>query len=349
MTQTRVRWGLLGTARINERIIPSIRECAQSELVAVASRTSAKADAYAAQWNIPKAHGSYEALLQDPDIDAIYLSLPNGFHEEWSIKSAEAGKHVLCEKPLALTVDQVDRMAEAADRWGVIIQEAAMYRFHRQTFAVQNMIADGVIGKIRMMRAAFSFTLVNEGDVRLDPAIGGGSLWDIGIYPVSFFRNMLGTNPVEVMGWQHTTDRGVDLTFMGQLRFPGGEFAQFGCSFEASPHTELEMLGTEGRINMNLPWRNRPGETGLVHLTRKGVASKGATFGDNVADYVTETFTYEGTPNDAYLSEVESMAASILDGAPAVVSLADSRGNIEAVVALHESARTNQPVSIRQS
>ncbi|MDL1899881.1 Gfo/Idh/MocA family oxidoreductase [Anaerolineae bacterium CFX9] len=349
MTEQRVRWGLLGTARINERLIASIRSSARSELVAVASRTSLKADAYAEFWNIPAAHGSYEGLLADPDVDAIYISLPNGLHEEWSIRCAEAGKHVLCEKPLALTVEEVDRMTEAADRCGVIIQEAVMYRFHHQTFSIQQMIASGVIGKVRMMRAAFSYILTNKNDVRFDPDMGGGSLWDLGSYPVSFFRTMLGANPVEVSGWQHTTDRGVDLTFMGQMRFPNGEFAQFGCSFEASPHTEVELLGTEGRINLTLPWRNRPGETGLVHVTREGADSKGSTFGDNVADFVTETLVYDDTPYDSYQAEVVSMEASILDGAPPIVPLQDSRGTVEAVVALYESARINRPVSIPSS
>jgi predicted dehydrogenase len=341
-----VRWGLLGTARINERLIPAIAEHSRSELVAVASRTESKAEAYANQRGIRRSYGSYEALLQDSEIDAIYLSLPNGFHEEWSIKCAEAGKHVLCEKPLALTVEEVDRIIAAAKQYNVIVQEASMYRFHPQTHKVQALVADGVIGEVRLLRAVFSFTLVNPGDVRLDPAIGGGSLWDIGVYPVSFFRTIMRANPVEVFGWQVTGEQEVDMTFMGQLRFASGALAQFGCSFQASPHTEVEIVGTDGRLKLNLPWRNRPGETGHIYVTRKGAASSTATFGDNVGDYVTETVTYPGTASDAYLSEVESMVSSIMDGTRPEVSLEDSRGNTATIVALHTSARENRPVAL---
>ena len=184
-----VRWGILSTARINERLIRVIRASERSELVAVASRDSDRAKSYAAKWSIPRAHGNYEALLNDPDVDSIYISLPNGLHLEWSVKAAAAGKHTLCEKPLALSVDEVRQMAAASEKHGVIIQEATMMRFHPQTHRLRDLVAEKAIGDVRLVRAVFAIDLKREVDIRLDSALGGGCLWDVGSYPISLTRS----------------------------------------------------------------------------------------------------------------------------------------------------------------
>jgi predicted dehydrogenase len=181
-----LRWGFLSTARINRLIIPAVRASARSEVTTVASRDLAKARAYAQEWQIPRALGSYEALLADPDVDVVYIGLPNSLHVEWTIRALEAGKHVLCEKPLALSVDDVDRVADAAQRTGRAAAEAFMYRHHPLTHAVQDLVGRGRLGAVRAFKGAFTFAHTRDGDVRFDPALGGGSLWDVGFFPFSY-------------------------------------------------------------------------------------------------------------------------------------------------------------------
>jgi predicted dehydrogenase len=175
----------------------------RNRLLAVASRDLERAQAYAAQNGIERTHGSYEALLADPEVDVVYISLPNNLHVEWSVRAAAAGKHVLCEKPLALSVDDVDRVAEAARQHGVVIAEAFMYRHHPQTLKVIELINEGAIGSLRIVRGGFTFMLERPGDIRLRPELGGGSIWDVGCYPISYARTAAGgIAPEEVFGWQ---------------------------------------------------------------------------------------------------------------------------------------------------
>ena len=343
MIEQRVRWGLLSTARINERLIPAIRQSDRSELIAVASRSQEKAKDYASKRNIPRAYGRYEDFLADADIDAVYISLPNAHHAEWSIKCADAGKHILCEKPIALTPEDVDRMADAAENNGVTLQEAAMYRFHPQTGKLIEMVAQGAIGDLRVIQGNFGFTLANRPDIRLNPSLGGGSLWDIGSYPVSFARAIMRAEPVEVIGWQVLGDDEVDLTFCGQMRFSVGTLAQFSSSFQTMPHSEAELIGSQGTIHLDLPWLNLLGETAHVRILRGG-STETDTFGDSRDDLAAETLTYENC--QAYFNEVEAMVATILDGAPPTISLEDSRGNIATLVALYRSARENKMVKL---
>ena len=183
-----------------------------------------------------------------------------------------------------------------------------------------------------------------EGDIRLNADLGGGSIWDIGGYPVSFFRMMLGTEPVEVHGWQNTSPEGVDLSFAGQLRFPGGAVAQFFSSFQSAPHTDVDILGTGGRIQLNLPYLNKVGVQSQVRIWRTGKAKPAGTFSDSASQFDEETVTYEDV--NAYQCEVESMAACVLDGAEPAVPLAESRGNVAAVEALCKSAREGKPVQL---
>ena len=342
MAEKKACWGLLSTARINERIIPAIRASGRSELLAVASRSKERAQAYANQWHIPRAYGTYERLLADPAINVIYLSLPNHLHAEWAVKCAEAGKHILCEKPIAITTEEVTRIAQAAEKNGVIIQEAAMMRFHPQTQYLRELLAKRVIGDIRLIRGVFAFTLDNPGDIRLDTNMGGGSLWDLGSYCVSFARTVLQAEPVEVSAYQVSGDTGVDMSFAAQMQFPTGTLVQFFSSFQSFAHIEADFLGTEGRIFADIPWANHIGASASVRVTRSGDAEDTSTFSDSVEGHTTDTKTYKDM--NAYQCQIDSMVESVLDGAEPVISLADSWKNVATIVALHQSAQTGNPV-----
>jgi predicted dehydrogenase len=325
MSNRILRWGILGTGRINRALIPPLRASARSELVAVASRDPERARAYAAEWDIPRAFGSYEALLADPEIDVIYNSLPNSLHPHWTIKAAQAGKHVLCEKPLAMTIEDADAIAAAARQAGVVVAEAFMYRHHPQTLKVKELVAAGAVGQLRLVRGAFTFNIARPGDVRLNPALGGGSIWDVGCYPISFARMVIGAEPVEVFGWQMTGPTGVDEAFTGQMRFPGEVYAQFDCGFRAPYRAWVEIVGSEGSLSIPQPFK--VGFDAQIVLTRDdGVETI------PIPDY------------ELYLGEVEDMADAVLLGKPPRVSLADSRANVAAIVTLLQSAREGKPV-----
>ncbi len=344
MSERRARWGLLSTARINERLIPAIRNSPRSELAAVASRRPETAEQFAREHAIPRAHGSYEALLADPAVDVIYLPLPNNLHVEWTVKCAEAGKHVLVEKPIALTPAEVERMAAAAQANGVIVQEAAMMRFHPQTQYLRDLVASQAIGAVRLLRGVFTFTLEREEDIRWNPAMGGGSLWDLGSYCVSFARTVLGEEPEEVFAMQISSASGIDLSLSAQMRFPSGALAHFLSSFAAFPHVEADLLGSAGRVQSDVPWVNHIGINMNVRTVRYRGEKAASTFGDSLDNQITETQAYENV--NAYQDEINSMAASVLDGTPPVVSLADSRANVAAINALYTSARENRPVRL---
>lgn len=324
MSQRILRWGLLGVARINRALIPPLRASSRSELVAIASRSLDRARRYAEQEQIPRAYGSYEAMLADPDIDVVYNPLPNSLHAEWTIKAALAGKHVLCEKPLGVTVAQVDAMAQAAHEAGVVVAEAFMYRHHPQTLKVKELVDSGAIGRLRLVRGAFTFTLSRTVDVRLDPALGGGGTWDVGCYPISYARYAIGSEPLEAFGWQGVGASGVDEAFAGQLRFADGVYAQFDCGFRAPFRAHLEIVGSDGAIDVAHPFK--PGLDEQIHVTR----------GDRM-----ETIVIPG--QELYVGEVEDMADAILNGQAPRVSLQDSRGNVAAIVALLRSAREGRP------
>ena len=327
MTRHALHWGLLSTARINRALISPLRASPRNELVAIASRTTEQAETYAEEWNVPRAFGSYAALLADPDVDVVYNPLPNGLHAEWTIKAAQAGKHVLCEKPLAVTVDEVDAIDTAARQAGVVVAEAFMYRHHPQTLKVKELVGDGAIGKLQLVRGSFTFNLTRPTDMRLDPAMGGGGIWDVGCYPINFARYVTGAEPAEVFGWQVTGASGVDEVFAGQMRFHGDVYAQFDCGFRAPFRAHIEIVGSGGAISVPHPFK--PGLTDQIILTR----------GDD-----TQTIAIPG--QELYLGEVEDMADAILLGKAPRVSLADSRGNVAAIVALLRSAREGRPLPV---
>ena len=322
-----LNWGLLSTARINRSLIPPLRASKRNQLVAVASRAQDSADKYAQEWKIPRAHSSYEALLADSEIDVIYNPLPNHLHTEWRIKAVEAGKHVLCEKPLALNVEEVDAIQSAARKHGRIVMEAFMYRHHPQTLKVQELVKNGSLGTLKLIRGSFSYVLSREGDVRLQPEMGGGSIWDIGCYPISYASMIVGENPLEVFGWQVTGPTGIDETFAGQMRFANDVLAQFDSSFVIPFHTFMEIVGNEGTLNIPRPFR--PGTDEKIYLTQ----------GDK-----TEPIKIPG--QELYVGEVENMADAILLGHEPRVSLDDSRANVAVIYSLLESARTGKSIKL---
>jgi len=327
MTNKTLNWGLLSTARINRALIPPLQVSKRNHLLAVGSRSQESAEKYAREWKIPRAHASYEALLADPDIDVIYNPLPNHLHAEWTIRAVEAGKHVLCEKPLALNVDEVDAIHNAARKHGRVVAEAFMYRHHPQTLKMQEMVRNGSLGTLKLIRASFGFFLDKEVDIRLMPDMGGGSIWDVGCYPISYARTVTGENPLEVFGAQVTGQSGVDLTFAGQMRFSNNILAQIDCSFDIPLYWGVEILGSEASLKIPSPFK--PGVNEKIYLTR----------GDQ-----TETIKVQG--QELYIGEVEDMADAILLGHDPRISLDDSRANVAVISALLESARMGKLVAL---
>jgi len=329
MAKEFLNWGLIGTARINRALIAPLRVSPRNRLLAVASRSAEKASAYARQWEIPKAHGSYEALLDDPEIDVVYNSLPNSMHAEWTIKAAQAGKHVLCEKPLATTLEEVDAIREASQKGGVVVTEAFMYRHHPQTLKVKELVDGGALGEIKVVKGGFSFSLddPSQTNIRLRPELGGGSIWDIGCYPISYTRYVMDGEPAEVFGWQISNSLGVDLTFAGQMRFANGAIAQFDSSFQTPFHVWMEITGTKGILFVQQPFKPQEIETLVL--------SRGSE---------TEVIDVQGP--ELYIGEVEDLADAVLDGKPPRLSLEWSRGNVAAILALLESARKGQPIAL---
>ncbi len=322
-----LRWGFLSTARITKALLDPLRNSKRNQLLAVASRSQDNADEYARKHKVKRAYGSYVDLLADPEIDVIYNPLPNHLHAEWTIKAIQAGKHVLCEKPLALSLAEVDAMSAAAESSGKLIAEAFMYRSHPQTLKTREIVADGRLGKIKMVRGSFTFMMTNPDDYRWKPEMGGGGLLDVGCYPLSYTRFVLGAEPLEVFGWQVTGPTGVDELFTAQLRFPQNVFAQFDCSIKIPYHVFMEIVGDEATLIIPRPFN--PGPKEKLYLTKDGK---------------TETIAVKGT--ESYLAEVEDMADAILLNKPPRVSLSDSRANTAVILALFESAKTGKPITI---
>jgi predicted dehydrogenase len=237
----------------------------------------------------------------------------------------EAGKHVLCEKPLALSVQDVDAMESAASRHGCVIAEAFMYRHHPQTLKVQELVKEGSLGTLKLIRGSFSYVLSRKGDVRFDPRMGGGSIWDVGCYPISYARSLVGQDPLEVFGWQVTGPAGIDETFVGQILFANGAYLQFDSSFVMPLRWLMEIVGSQGTLTVPNPFK--PNENEEMYLTRDGR---------------TQTISIEG--QELYVGEVEDMADAVLLGREPRISLAESRANIATILAFLESARAGRPV-----
>jgi predicted dehydrogenase len=321
----KLRWGLLSTARINGRLIEAIRASDRSEIAAVGSRTDAAAETFARERDIPRAYGSYEALVSDPDVDVVYLPLPNHRHAPWAVRAMRAGKHVLCEKPLALSVVQVEIMARAAEREGRVLAEAFMYRHHPRTVAVRTLVRDGAIGTVRRVHGAFTFVFDRDDNWRHDPEQGGGALWDVGCYPVSFARYVLEAEPVLVWAESTVSPSGIDTAMVGVLRFPDDVLMTFDCGFEAAFRSEMTFVGTRGAIHVPLAFR--PEGDAAILIERD--------------EHVEERIVSGYEP--LFLGEVRDMEHAVLDGKRPAISLQDSRANVSALCALQSAAATGRP------
>ena len=320
-----MKWGIISTADINRKVIPGAHASPKVDLVAVASRDRARADAYARTWEIPRAYASYEALLADPEIEAVYISLPNTLHCEWSIKALEAGKHVLCEKPLSRHTDEVEAAFDAAERTGRLLSEAFMYRHNPQTKRVKELVDRGAIGELRLIRSAFSYSLYDEENIRLRPDVEGGALMDVGCYNVSGSR-LFGGEPEKVYGEAWFGPSGTDWVFCGTLRFAGNAIALFDCGTAMPERDELEVIGSEGSLFLDDPWHCK---VPVIELRREG----------NVE-------LIELEPVDSYRLELENVSDAIRGNGKLLLGRADAVGQARALEALYDSATNGTPVSL---
>jgi xylose dehydrogenase (NAD/NADP) len=273
-----MKLGLLSTANINQMVIAGAP--AEVEIAAVASRDGSRAQAYATKHGIGRSHGSYEALLADDELDAVYISLPNGLHHEWTMKAVEAGKHVLVEKPYSRRPEEAEEAWGAAAGAGLVVMEAFMYRHHPQAALAQSLVEQGAIGRLRTIRATFSFRLLELDNVRMLPDLDGGALMDVGCYCISGSR-LLGGEPERVFGEQALGPTGVDVDFHGTLRFPEDVVAQFDASFSLPKRQRLEAVGEEGTVVVEAPWRADWG--GRVLLNDEEVTVELANFAAAIA------------------------------------------------------------------
>ena len=331
MSEKRVRWGVISTANIGRAAVnPAIQASSNGELVAVASRDAARADEFAKAQGIPRAYGSYEALLERDDVDAVYIPLPNSMHREWTIRAAQAGKHVLCEKPLAMDASECIEMEAAATEKGVKLMEAFMYRFHPRTERVVELVRGGRIGKLGAIRSAFTFRLTRTDNIRLDPTLGGGALMDVGCYCVNVSRTVAGEEPVEVQATADWTERGVDEALTGILRFPGGAVAHFDCSLAMERCEAFEVGGTEGCLRV--PAAFLPG-TGDVEIDE--VRGRAGTEAHRIAGA------------DEYRLMVEHLSDCILHDREPRYPASEAAANMRAIEALYRSARDGgRPVAL---
>jgi xylose dehydrogenase (NAD/NADP) len=322
-----VAWGLLSTARINERIIEAARESDRAHVLAVASRDAARAEAYAREHGIERSYGSYEALLADPDVEGVYISLPNSLHVGWALRALDAGKHVLCEKPLSRHPDHVEQAFDRAEALGLVLSEGFMWRHHPQTAKLVDLVAEGAIGPLRVVRDSFSFQLAavhGAEDARFDPDLDGGSLMDVGCYCLSAIRLLAG-EPERLQGQQLLGPSGVDVCFAAALALPDGRLGHFDCGFVLPSRSELEVVGEEASLFVAQPFQIRsPG----IELRRPDGS---------------EWIAVE--PANSYRLELENVSDAIRGEAPLLLGREDALGQARAIEALYRSASADVPTS----
>jgi len=319
-----VKWGILSTADINRKVIPGMRASEKAELIAVASRDQKRGDEYAREWQIERAYDSYAALLEDADVEAVYISLPNTLHCEGSIRAVEAGKHVLCEKPMSRYVADVESAFDAAARNGRILTEAFMYRHNPQTTRLRQLVREGAIGELRVVRSCFSYSLHDSENIRLRTDVEGGSLMDVGCYCVSGSRLLAG-EPEQVYGAQFVGSSGTDWVFSGTMRFPGDVLAQFDCGTALPERDELEAIGSDGALFLDDPWHCvEP----VIEVRRDGRVER-----------------IEVEHADSYRLEVENLSDAIRGAAEPLLGRDDAVGQARAIEALFRSAATGTAVS----
>ena len=315
-----LRWGLLSTARINTALVGGARATDEAEIVAVGSRDGERARAHAEEHGIARAHDSYEALLADPRVDAIYNPLPNGLHVEWSIRALEAGKHVLCEKPLSRRAADVERAFAVADTAGKLLAEAFMWRHHPQSLKLRELLDAGAVGELRAIRSSFSFSLDDPTDVRLQASLDGGALMDLGCYCLSGVRLVAGAEPESVLGEQVTGGDGVDVAFAATLRFPDDVLAVFDCGFRGPRQHALEVAGATGTLRLADPWHGREP---VIELDGERIECERA---------------------DPYRLELEDFAAAASGTRAPRLGREDALGQARAIEALYQSASDRRAV-----
>ncbi len=324
MSKQKIRWGIISTAAIGRRaVIPAIHASLNGQLTGVASRDGEKAARFARETGIPRAFSSYEALLDDPEIDAVYNPLPNSLHHEWTIKAAQAGKHILCEKPLALNAAQCAEMIHAAQQNNVLLMEAFMYRFHPRSEQIFSMVHVGRLGEVRLIQAGFTFRLINPANIRLSYELGGGALMDVGCYCVNVSRTLAQAEPEAVQAHAHWASSGVDDQLVGSLRFPNGLIAQIDCSLTMERRMNYQVAGTLGWITV--PQAFLPG-TAPVAFTEMSAAG--------------ET-THEVAGADQYRLMVEHFADCILTRQPLRYPPQEGMANMRVIEALYRSAKSS--------
>lgn len=327
MNSNPVRWGVLGVAGIAvKKVIPAMRQCRHSVVTAIASRDLAKAESAASRLGIAKAYGSYEALLADPEVDAMYNPLPNHLHVPWSIRAAEAGKHVLCEKPIALSAAEARQLIAARDRAGVKIGEAFMIVTHPQWQRVLELVRGGTIGDLRAVHTVFSYTNVDPGNVRNQAAIGGGGLMDIGCYGIKASRLLFGSEPLRVAGLiDRDPSFGTDRLTSAMLDFGSGQ-AVFTCSTQLVPFQIVQVFGTKGRIQMDIPFNAVPEEGMRIRIDDGSQFAGGAARTEQVA------------PCDQYALQADAFSLAIRGEGEVPVTLEDAERNMAVIDAIVRSA-----------
>lgn len=326
----KLRWGIMSTANIAERsVIPGIHESEKNEVIAVGSRDLQKAKSFGERLNIPKAYGSYEQLLEDDEIDAVYIPLPNHLHKEWTIRAAQAGKHVLCEKPIALNAEEAREMIHACEEADVILAEAFMYRHQKRYSEIKERIRQGEIGEIRGIHGVFTFNnAAAKENIRFKKDWGGGSIYDVGCYPISAARLILEAEPVAVAAHAFFSPDhdDVDMMAAGVMEFPGDVALTFDCGMWAEGRNALEILGTEGRIVLN-----------------------SAFVGDQSYQIIknNEVETISDEQENPYKLQVDHFAEIVLDGKPLKFSYDDIIHNMKAVHATLLSAEKGEKIFIR--
>jgi predicted dehydrogenase len=316
-----LRLGLLSTADINAKLVAGAAEADEVEVVAVASRDAGRAREHADELGISRALGSYEELLGDPEVDAVYISLPNGMHVEWSVRALDAGKHVLCEKPLSRSPEEVERAFDAADRNERVLAEAFMWRHHPQALRLRELA--GELGELRLVRGAFSFSLSEPENIRLAADLDGGALMDVGCYCVSGARFLLG-EPEQVTAHSHGDT--VDIRFVGTMSFQSGALAVFDCGFDMPPRDELELIGSEGSLFLDDPWHSR---TPVIER--------------RAPDGAIEDVEIEKA--DAYGCELVDFARACAGEADHPFGRQDAVAQARAIAALYEAADSGRAVS----
>ena len=322
-----VKWGIVSTADINRLFLAGARQSPDLEILAVASREQQRADEYARENGIERAYGSYDALLADPDVEVVYISLPNSMHIDWTLRALEAGKHVLCEKPLSRRRSEVERAFDLAEKQDRLLMEAFMYRHNPQTLRLTELVAQGAVGRVRMIRGTFGYVARDPADVRLSPALDGGALMDVGCYCVSGARLIAG-EPERVMGEQELggQDDGVDVAFAGIMRFANDITAHFDAGLAIVSRDLFEVVGDEGVLRLEDPW----------HIVNPGIQLQRED-GD---EYI------EIELADSYRLEAENMSASIRGEAPLLLGRADAIGQAKTIEALYRAADSGSAVSL---